>query len=348
MEARTMRIAMVTPWAVKCGIFSYSRDLCEALADNGVEIYIVRLPRFGRKTDSIYEQVINSIPVSDVDLIHVQHEYGLYDGHEVRFYQWLKQLGKPIVSTMHAIGSLGIDRAIADISDKIIVHNDFCKKRFRFKSEVIHHGCKPSETLPREEAMKRFEVDPRVPMVGYCGFISHYKGLEMLIEAVSKIPQSALLLGGGWHEGPDTRYILNLKQMTEKLLPHRCKWIGFVPDDELAMAYGAMDIVVYPSVFATESGALLMALSHGKAVIATRIGPFKEKEKLGALTTFSGVNSLVKKIRQLLRDEEYRTSLEEGARAYAAANSWEKVAEQHIELYQTLVLKEGDRAEHRS
>ena len=76
-----------------------------------------------------------------------------------------------------------------------------------------------------------------------------------------------------------------------------------------------------------------MALSHGKAVIASRIGPFVEKEKLGALTTFRGVNSLVKKIRKGLKDEEYRGSLEEGAKKYVEANAWSKGAEQHIELY---------------
>ena len=125
--------------------------------------------------------------------------------------------------------------------------------------------------------------------------------------------------------------------MAEQLLPHRCKWLGFVPDDELAMAYGAMDVVVYPSVYATESGALLMAMSHGKAVIANRLAPFKEKEKLGALTTFKGVNSLAKKIRLLLRDEDARSKLEAGARAYVEANSWDKIAEQHIKLHEELL-----------
>jgi len=110
-----------------------------------------------------------------------------------------------------------------------------------------------------------------------------------------------------------------------------------VPDDELSMAYGAMDVVVYPSVYATESGALLMALSHGKAVIANRLPPFREKEKLGALTTFRGVNSLVKKIRKVLRNDEYRASLEAGARVYAEEHSWSKVAEQHIDLYEELL-----------
>jgi len=331
-----MNVAMISPWAVKCGIFTYTRNLSEALAKKGIDVYIIRLPRFGRKSDSIFGQVVNKIPVNEIDLIHVQHEYGLYNNHDATFYNGLKRLGKPIVSTMHAVGNLNIDRAVADASDKMIVHNQFCKKRLRVDSELIHHGCKPSETMPRNVAKQILGIDKRVPVVGYCGFISHYKGLETLIEAVSKIPKSALLIGGGWHTEPGTHYITNLTMMAERLLPHRCQWLGYVPEDELATAYGAMDIVVYPSIYSTESGALLMALSHGKAVIANRLAPFREKEKLGALTTFKGVNSLTKKIRLLLRDEDARTKLEEGARSYVEANSWEKVAEQHINLYEDL------------
>ena len=332
-----MRIAMITPHGVKCGIYSYSRDLSEALAENGVDVYIIRLPRFGKKTPAILQKVVDKIPVQDVDLIHVQHEYGLYNGLEGRFYAGLKRLEMKIVSTMHAVGNLMIDRVVANTSDKVIVHNEFCKGRFRFNSEVIHHGCKPSETMPKKDAMKLLGIDERVSLVGYCGFISSYKGLESLIEAVSKIPESALLIGGGWHAGPGGLYVASINEMSQRLLPHRCKWIGFVPDKDLPMAYGAMDVVVYPSVYSTESGALLMALSHGKAVIANRLPPFREKEKLGALTTFRGVNSLVRTIRKVLKDEEYRASLEEGARAYAEANSWSKVAEQHIKLYEEAI-----------
>ncbi|GAH08517.1 unnamed protein product, partial [marine sediment metagenome] len=126
----------------------------EALANKGVNVYIIRLPRFGRKSDTIFNQVVNKIPVNEIDLIHVQHEYGLYNNYDATFYNGLKRLGKPIVSTMHAVGNLSIDLAIADASDKMIVHNDFCKKRIRVDSELIHHGCKPSEIVPRNVAKK--------------------------------------------------------------------------------------------------------------------------------------------------------------------------------------------------
>jgi len=335
-----MKIAMITPHGVKCGIFSYSRDLSEALAKKGVEVYIIRLPRFGRKTPAILQKVIDQIPVQDVDLIHVQHEYGLYNNLEGGFYAGLKLLRMKLVSTMHAVGNLTIDRVVDAVSDKVIVHNEFCKKRFRFKSELIPHGCKSSETMPREEAMKILGIDPRIPLVGYCGFISSYKGLESLIEAISRIPKSAILIGGGWHTGGSgTQYIASINEMSRRLLSHRCKWLGFVPDEDLPMVYGAMDVVVYPSIYATESGALLMAMGHGKAVIANRLPPFKEKEKLGALTTFRGVNSLVKKIRKVLKDEEYRASLEAGAREYAENNSWSSIATMHMNLYDEVLSR---------
>ncbi|GAI15437.1 unnamed protein product, partial [marine sediment metagenome] len=144
-----MRIALVTTYKVRCGIASYSEALSKALAEKGVDVYIIRLPRFGRKTPAIFGQVVNKIPTLDVDLIHVEHEYGLYRGLDAAFYGGLKRLGRPIVSTMHAVGNLAIDRAVADASDRIIVHNQFCKKRLSFDSEVIPHGCKPSETMPR-------------------------------------------------------------------------------------------------------------------------------------------------------------------------------------------------------
>ena len=98
-----------------------------------------------------------------------------------------------------------------------------------------------------------------------------------------------------------------------------------------------MNLLVYPSIYATESGALLMAVSHGKAVIARDIPPFREKAHVGALTTFSDVDDLAEKIRWLLKDGEARRRLEEGARKYAEQNSWLAVAKKHLSLYRKVL-----------
>lgn len=333
---------MVTPWgkSIRCGIRTYSEALIEPLAKLGVDVYVVRLPRFGIKTPDIMKFVANSVP-EEVDLVHVQQEYGLYRGLEGAFYgvEGLKRLGKPVVTTMHSVGNFEVDPVVCNNSDVVIVHNEYCSRRLDHPNVIIPHGCGgPFKCPPEDECKKTLGIDPRAPLVGYVGFISAYKGLDWLVEAMTKIPDAALLIGGGWHTaGAETRYIEDLKRDSLMSLHGRCQWLGYVPDERLSTAYGAMRIVVYPSRIITESGALLMALSHGKAVIASDLRAVREKRKLGALMTFRSVKNLTKKIRLLLKDEALRASLEEGARAYAEENAWSKVAEQHVELYEEVL-----------
>lgn len=348
-----IKIAMIAPWGenIRCGIRTYSEALIEALAELGVEIYVVRLPRFGQKTPELLQQVVDSVPVDKVDLIHVQEEYGLYQNLEGGFYGGLKQLGKPVVTTLHAVGNWDVDHVICSASTRVILHNESCAKRLGQFSYIIPHGCAMEKCVPAEEAKKALGIDPRIPVVGYLGFISNYKGLENLIEAMTHVPRAALLIGGDWHVATDTPYINELKQRSLQLLPNRCQWLGYVDDERLPTVYGAMELVVYPSRWSTESGALLMALSHGKAVVASNVAPFREKEKLGALVTFRDVPDLARKIRRLLRDGEARRVLEEGAWSYAEANSWAEVARKTLSLYEDILAKvegvEREEAHHR-
>ena len=336
-----MKIALCTPWLVRCGIYTYSRNLAEAIVKFGHEVKIVRLIRFGRKSPEYFRVLAESFP-KDVDIFVISHEYGLFQGYEEIFYKTLKARypKKPICTIAHATGvRRDSDAGVASMSDRVVVHNEYCARMFGYpeKTVIIPHGASSCETVEAEKAKKSFGIDPRIPIVGYCGFISEYKGIETLIESMIKVPRTGLLVAGGFHTEADTPYIAGLRQKSLDLLPSRCHWPGYIPDERLSAAYGAMDIVVYPSRFATESGALLMALSHGKAVLASRIAPFKEKEKLGALMTFKDVNDLSRKIKRLLKDEELRKSLEEGAREYVKSVEWSKIAGKHVELYESLV-----------
>ena len=340
-----LKVAMVTTWKTRCGIASYSEKLARALAEQDVEVFIVRLPRFGRKSAEIVRDVAEKVPYDRVDLVHVQHEYGLYQGFESVFYETLRLFKKPIVTTMHAVGNWEFDGLIAGISNKVIVHNEFCLKRFGFpKTVVIPHGAQPVETVDAKEAKKALDINVDMPVVGYLGFISSYKGLEDLIEAVMKVPNARLLIGGGYHVETETPYMDKLKRGADKLLGKRVRWLGFVPDEKMGVTYAAMDVFVYPSRWATESGALITALSHGRAVIARNLSAFKEKEKKGALMTFKNIPDLSKKIKQLLKDDTLRLQLEKGAREYAEKTSWAVVAKQHIDLYESLIPSKGQEA----
>ena len=335
-----MNIAMITPWGVKCGIFTYSRDLIWDLAKQDQEIYVVRFPRFGMKNEAIMENLANRVPVDKIDLIHVQHEYGLTQTFDEALYRGLMQLDKPIVTTSHSIGDFKRDSRIYNSSDRVIVHNKFCKRLFGYDPVIIPHGCKSIEPMPRDEAKEKLGIDPRVSVVGYCGFISEAKGLETLISAMVGVKNAGIMLGGGWFSGPDTTYIATLKQKSREALGDRCKWVGFVEDHELNRFYSAMDVFVYPSRYATESGALLMGMGHHKATIASNIKPFKEKRVEGALTTFTSVNNLRNKIRRLFKNDEERELLEAGAKSYVEKYSWENVAKMHVKVYEEALNSE--------
>jgi glycosyltransferase involved in cell wall biosynthesis len=335
---------MITPWKVRCGIASYSAVLSKALAELGCEVFVVRYPRFGQRTPELIESMIlDKIPVDKVDIVHHQCEYGLLTRNlEGVLYSGLKRLGKPLVVTMHATGNYTVDGLVADVADRVIVHNEWMARLFghREKAVIIPHGClEPVDCPPAEECKKALGIDPRIPIVGYVGFISPPKGLETLIEAMARVPNAALLIGGGWFVGEETDYIVRLKQWSLQALPGRCMWLGYVPDERLPTVYGSMSCLVYPSRWASESGALLTALSHGKAVLASNVPPFREKERLGALMTFRDAADLRRKIGRLLGDEDLRRSLEDGARKYARENSWSRVAGLHKSLYEGMVEK---------
>jgi len=338
-----LKIGLVTTWHRKCGIATYSENLSRTLAGLGVEVFIIRMPRFGVKTPELLANVIHKIPKDQIDLIHVQHEYGIWSGLEGGFYGELKRLELPIVTTAHATGmNFMVDRVLANASDKVIVHNEYCRKRFVGSSVVIPHGCLDLVDCPPEDECKEtLGVPKEAPLVGYVGFITPAKGLEYVINAMSKVKEAALLIGGGYHAGKETGYMQELKERSLALLPGRVQWLGYVEDEMLPVVYGAMRIVVYPSISMSESGALLMALSHQKAVIASSLKPVREKEKLGALTTFKNVRELRRKIKRLLKDDDWRRSLEMGARRYVEENSWRNVALKHIKLYEEVLAEKA-------
>lgn len=331
-----LSVDFVTPHMRRCGIYTYSRSLINGLVGRGVDCYVTRFPRFGKKTDELLGLTAARVP-EDVDLIHLQHEYGLFKGHEGAFYNYLRRHDLPIISTCHAVGNFKVDSIISSVSDRVIVHNEFCQDKFSYPSTIIPHGCKPTETLPVEECKTALHVNPEIPVVGYLGFITEYKGLETLIEAMIDVPEAALVIGGGYHAGSGTVYMQKLKQRSFKLLPKRVSWLGYVDEKDIPLVYGAADCVVYPSRWTTESGALLMALSHGKATISSSLTPFKEKEEEGALMTFEDVPDLSEKIKLVLGDDDLREQLERGAMSYAKSNSWNKVAGKHVKLYREVL-----------
>lgn len=333
-----MKVAMITSWAQKCGIFSYSKDLGLALSKMGVEVYIVRVPLLGKKSIEIVENIVDRVP-EGMDLLSVQHEYGLYQGFDVNFFSRLAGLGKPIVTTMHAVGNWSTDGFICNVSRTVIVHNKFCFDKLAgdtSRTVIIPHGATPNKTVEAGTAKRLHGIDPKIRTVGYVGYISPYKGLETLIESMTKVPALLVIAGGTHGSEEEETYFNELKIMSLKKLPNKVVWLGFVPDEELPSVYGAMDVIVYPSRYATESGALLMAMSYGKAIIASDIAPFREKSAF--VTIFTSMEDLREKINMIINEPALRLKMENSSQEYVQQVQWyPNIAEKHLEVYRKVL-----------
>ncbi len=332
-----LKIGIITPWAVRCGIATFSQHLVDALKEYA-DCYVVPISRFGQKDNQYFRYIVSQIP--KVDLLLIQHEYGLYGmGLEKQFYPLLKIFDIPIVTEMHATGNMDIDPTVLNYSDKVIVHNEFCKSRLPAwdRVQIIPHPV-PLQTLPipRKEARQRLSIPQDAFVMSMFGFVTQYKGHDVILSMMKELPDNVyLIIAGGWHiKGEDTEYINKVKQVAGQF-EDRVRFLGWVPEEGLSGVFDATDIVLSPHRIASESGSLMTALGHGKCVIASNVGPFVEKKDTIIVSNNEGdMKGWVKHLRSNPEDVE---PWEERARKYAKANSYAEIVKEHIKLYESLI-----------
>lgn len=150
------------------------------------------------------------------------------------------------------------------------------------KMTPVFNGINPENftpCLPDENFISKWDLSGKT-IIGFIGSFYRYEGLDLLIDAYSKIastrPNLVLLLVGGGET--DTR----LRQLVEKLnLSNRVLMPGRIPHNGIKGVYALIDILIYPrySVRLTELVTPLKpleAMAMGKAVIASDIGGHRE------------------------------------------------------------------------
>ena len=166
--------------------------------------------------------------------------------------------------------------------DALIVHNEECKRQLiesfhieNTKIHVIPHGAYSIE--PEEITLKK---NNKIHFLMF-GIIRHYKGVDIFLEAISKIPVSErknmeFLVAGkqyGNQNSVDYQAMINDLGISDctKLINER------IDDKELPKLFGWTDICVFPYREIYGSGALLMAYAYGKPVIASDVPVFVEE-----------------------------------------------------------------------
>ncbi len=191
------------------------------------------------------------------------------------------------------------------------------------KTEVIYLGSEMQKFLKNVDSekvkrlRKELELKKGDTVVGFVGRLVEWKGSEVVLDAVAKIPNKKiklLLFGSGKNQPGDVEEKL-LAKIVEYDLEDRVKIVGFV--DDRAIIYNLIDIFVLssrrPEPFATT---VIEAALSKKAIIATDIGGTREfikHNKNGLLVKPGSVLSLSKTISKMSKDLTLRKKLSQQA-----------------------------------
>jgi len=259
--------------------------------------------------------------------------------------------GVPDAKRALFFGTLGpsLEWTCARTSERIIVPSDHIRKEltsfYRIperKIRVIRNGVNVPVAVSRStkaEGKDRLGL-PEVPLVFTAAQHVARKRLETLLDAVHLLRRRGVT---GFHtvvagEGPATPWLI--RRAERHGLGGALAFAGWLPREKLEDYYAAADIFVLTSDYEAGPISLLEAMSHGAAVVSTRIEGFPALLRDGVdglLFPPGDAAALADRLQSLLSDSALRDRLSEAAVAFARAFDWATVARETADLYGSLV-----------
>ena len=356
----------------ECGIANFTKDLIDAASKlDKLKSSIIAINEKGaiydydrrvkKKIDrdniEDYVKAAEYVNSSNIQLLVVQHEFGLYGGdygENIRLF--LDKVKKPVITTLHTVQpdfdkkAIETLKYIVERSESIVViahaaidmlknQGISCKK-----CVVIPHGC-PSVDHKNNKAIKESLGLKGRLVASTFGLISSGKGIEYVIQAlpdvIKKEPRIIYLIIGETH--PEVRkhegekYRNKLTRLVSELgLEEHVKFTNrFITKRELIKFLQATDIYITPYISPNQisSGTLIYALGAGKAVVST---PYYHAQEVlakdrGVLCRFEDSASVAEGIIRLL-DENFRSKIQKRAYKYSRRFLWKNVAKKYINL----------------
>ena len=177
----------------------------------------------------------------------------------------------------------------------------------------------------------------------YVGNIQPRKNLARLAQAFSifkkdkSIPHKLVIVGNkAWLYSDTFKEIRDLGLESEIIIT------GYVPDEELPLLYNAADSFVYPSLFEGFGFPVLEAMACGTPVITSNYSSLPEVAGDAArLVNPLSIDEIVQAMRELITNEALRMSLKEKGLKQAEKFTWQKTAEQMLELFERVGNQKG-------
>ncbi len=385
-QAIYLRIVMVTSWPPRhCGIATYSQDLVRALRKEGNEVHIVTFSDGGKKGEKFVHKALKvkknkalveagwdkklfkAIDKIEPDVIHIQHEYGLYLHEEDysagllrAFFRWKVETEIPTVVTYHSVYTVldRVESIYMDVALKLtnaaLVHEEFQKNnlpinigRVPDNVYVIPHGAK--DIAPAGDVKEKYGLKGK-KVVGLIGWWEPNKGFERVVKIWHKIrkevgSKAVLVVAGDARPGSSSGQIYKpklLEAIEKSPAKSSIKVItgSFTPEmyDEVLSTF---DLMVLPYSRASQSGNLAHAFAMGIPCVATAMEGLKAEIEIskGGLTVPPGDDvELMHAIAHIMKHDELRKRYAKNAAKYVTKQlKWSIVAKKHMALYQKLI-----------
>jgi glycosyltransferase involved in cell wall biosynthesis len=358
----------------QCGIATFTTDLSAAIAaaHPAIECFVLAMNDPGQRHAypsrvrfeiaeseiASYRRAADFLNVNEVDVVSVQHEYGIFGGKAGRHVlQLLRELRMPVVTTLHTILAepdalqRGVMDELLSLSERVVVMSASGASLLRDvhgvdagKIDLIPHGI---PLLPAASRSKdRLGVEGR-PVILTLGLLSADKGIEHVIDALpailARFPDALYIVLGATHPHVKAQHGETYRIMLE----NRARSLGvdsniifhnrFVSDEELAEFLSAADIYVTPYLKPQQitSGTLAYAVGSGKAVISTPYWYASEllAEGRGILVPWRDPAAIATEVVGLLEDETKRRTLSERAAARGKDMLWPAVARSYVRAF---------------
>jgi glycosyltransferase involved in cell wall biosynthesis len=371
------RIAVIGNYLPRqCGIATFTTDLCSAISAEYGTARLLALPvndteqgydyparvRWSLAQDDVrsYQEAAEFLNFNNIDMVCLQHEYGIFGGpaggHILHLLRGLKM---PVVTTLHTVlrepnpDQLMVMEEIAELSDRLIVmsqlSSQFLQEIFKVpgsKIDMVPHGVPDVPFLDPNFYKERFGVEGKAVLLTF-GLLSPNKGIENVIQALpqilSKHKNVAYIVAGATHphilrrEGDKYRASLQALAKEVGVESNVIFHDRFVSPEEMAEFIGAADIYITPYRYEAQvvSGTLAYALGAGKAIISTPYWHAIEllDDRRGALVPFQNPSAIAQKTIELLDTPAIRHAMRKRAYVFARDMVWKRVAQGYMESF---------------
>ncbi len=360
----------------KCGIATFTTDLrcsialefpdtkCLVVPVNDIEGGYDYPPevRFEIAEQDLpsYLRAADFLNITDVDVLCVEHEFGIYGGRAgSHVLALLHELRMPIVTTLHTIlrdptpDQQRVMRELIRLSTRLVVMAEKGRgflldvyKAPAAKIDLIPHGIPDMPFADPNYFKDEFGVAGKQVLLTF-GLLSPNKGIEYALRAlpdiIAEFPNTVFIVVGQTHPNllrdEGELYRLSLERMAKDLgvQKHVIFFNRFVELEELMRFIGAADIYLTPYLTESQitSGTLAYAFGSGNAVVSTPYWHAQEllTEERGKLVPFRDEKAIAQAVTQLLHDEPLRHLMRKNAYQLGRDMVWSRVAQLYMQSF---------------